>query len=229
MAVAKARRARRKETEGLGLRKKVTSDALSSRDPVIEYRTLLTLRYAAESIEEVNVFLARTLEIQLRLRQRGALDRAIVFLGGFASTLVAAFTIGEEYFAPAIVVAAFLFVVFIRACLNIAEICRQRKELTTDHTSVRDYLRKATRDRKENRISVAIQNRKTAARILETSDLPDDERAFLERAVIYWGRRLKSDKEELRSQKNSKTWHGQEEMWDELMSWVDSEFDARPP
>lgn len=123
----------------------------------------------------------------MRLLKQGAWDRISVYLGGAAATLVVAVSVGGEFLAPGIVLFFYLALMAVRACVHLFDINKQNKELTLDHTSLRSYLRKASRDRQENRVSIAIQNRKAAASLLESESgtlADDDQRLLQEKSAV---------------------------------------------
>jgi hypothetical protein len=196
---------------------------------VDNFRQLLALRYAAESVDEVNVFLARALEIQVRLSKQGALDRITGYLGGAAATVAVAFSLDPKLLVPAYVLAGYLALMALRAGFHLWSIRKQNLELTLEHSSVRDYLRKASRDREENRVTMAIQNRKAAARLMESeADLADDDKRHLQDNIQFWGERIKQRKETLDARAKGDIWTDDEPRLERLHKWIATEFAARP-
>ena len=192
------------------------------------YRTLVALRHAAESIDEVSVFLARGMETYVRLRKQNAWDRIGLYFAGTATAIVSAFSFDSRWFAPGITLAAFLLIMFGRAIFVLISIENQRKELLVDHESVKDYLRNATRDRLENGISLAIQNRSAATRLLREGGISDDDQAYLERSEAFWADRVLRFRARLQAT-DSNVWMGHEEMHERLSRWIDDELEPRPP
>lgn len=193
------------------------------------YRQLVALRYAAESIDEVNMFLARALELQVRHRRRGATDRIAAYLGGGAAVLVSIFTIGEAFLVPGLILAGYLGLMGSKGLFDWWNIWRENQELLLDHESLRNYLHKATRDRFENKVSVAIQNRKAAASLLKEPDkMSAEEREWLEQCVQFWGERIKACAGALEACGSSQVWKDHQDLAGQLSRWIDAELTARP-
>jgi len=201
------------------------------------FRSLIALRYAAESIDEVNVFLnkgilvtARALEVQLRSQARTAKFSRAAFASGAAAALVAAFSIGGEFLWPGLILATYLGLMFAFAIWRTWEIEDERKMLILDQQSIENYLRKAMRDRRENKVSVAIQNRKAAAILLNDSDhLDSDSKRFLKEAVTFWGQRINKEKDELDHQDESgPLWKDHADMLNRVKGWITDELNVRP-
>ena len=93
------------------------------------------------------------------------------------------------------------------AVWEFVKVREQEQELTLDDQSAKDYLKKISRDREENRVAVAIQNRHAATQLLKAADDQDsDDRRFLERSLECWGRRIVDAQKQLKAHEKKPAW-----------------------
>ncbi len=191
------------------------------------YRSLVALRHVGESIDEMNVFLAQAMESNLRLQKTDAWHRFGVYAGFCLAAILGAITIEGDLFWPAIVLAAYLGVSAIAAYVQKVQIDKQRDDLLVEHESFRDYLLKAKRDRLDNGVSLAIQNRAMAAELAKDDSIGEGERSFLNRNVEYWGRRIGDMRGRMGNQ-DDELWNENASHFEELIGLIDAELHQRP-
>jgi len=185
------------------------------------YRQLLVQRHTAESIDEVNVFLARAMESNLRLQKQDIWDRVYGYFGGATALIIGSSIVGGELLIPAYSLAGFLVLMGGRAVVYLRKVESHRKELETDHQSVKDYMYKATRDRLENGVAISIQNKRAAERVLGSNkDISRHEKEFLENSISFWNDRLEVLRHRIEIQ-NPDIWQDSSEIKDRLLKWIE--------
>lgn len=194
-----------------------------------DFRQLLALRYTAESVEEVNKFLADAFKLQIGLQKQSIWDRLVSYLGGAIAVFVVIEAMEANLFLPGVALLIFIVAAVVRACVNWKAIEKQNQELTSTENTARGYWKKVSRDRLENRTSMAIQNRKAAAMLLKGGKPldPDDEQ-LLKDNVLYWGARIKECEGMLDDSNKDNIWEGHGEKLQKIRKWIEAEQKARP-